>query len=171
MELNIAPELKIAGRIGNAHLCGKYPDMELAGGAVALSKPVELDVKYSFDGEAVTLTGTLASAVRMNCTKCNEEIIRDFSVDFSERFLKVSENEAEELECYAYSGDTLDLDRMVHDLVLLNAPMYGTCKPGCKGLCPVCGTNLNKSQCSCSRVDESNPFAALLGLKELLKDD
>lgn len=171
MELNIAPELKIAGRIGSARLCGEYPSMVLAGGAVALAKPVEVDVRYSFDGEAVTLAGTLVSAVRMNCTKCNEEIIRDFTVDFSERFLKVSETEAEELECYSYTGDLLDLDKMVQDLVLLNAPVYGTCKPGCKGLCPICGTNLNKSQCSCSTVDESNPFAALLGLKELLKDD
>jgi len=171
MELNIAPELKIAGRTGSAHLCGEYPDMELAGGAVALAKPVEMDVKYSFDGEAVTLTGVLVSAVRMNCTKCNEEFIRDFTVDFSERFLKVSEMEAEELECYPFTGEVLDLDRMVHDLVLLNAPMYGTCRPGCKGLCPVCGTNLNTSQCSCSAVDENNPFAVLLGLKELLKDD
>ncbi|MBO4848772.1 MAG: DUF177 domain-containing protein [Clostridia bacterium] len=171
MELNVAAELKLAGTVGHAELTGCFDDLELNGRRIVLTEPVRVDVNYSFDGEGFTLGGTLSSAVLMNCTKCNDEFTEAFSVDFSERFLRVGEAEAEELDCYSYTGDVLVLDKMVSDLVLLNAPMYGLCRPGCKGLCPVCGTNLNNTQCSCTPPEDDNPFAALKGLKELLKDD
>lgn len=170
MELNVATELKLAGRVSHASLAEELPVTEVGGRSIVLTEPVRVEVDYSFDGEGFILKGSLKSAVRMNCTKCNEEFVEPFTVDFSERFLRVSEEEAEELECYTFAGETLDLDKMVFDLILLNVPMYGVCRPGCKGLCPVCGANLNNTQCSCSQTDDSNPFAALLGLKELLND-
>ncbi len=169
MEVNAALEQKLIGRIGHAKLSENLPPLELSGNRIVLASPVVVDVSYSFDGEGFTVAGSLASSVRMNCTRCNEEFVEQFSVDFSERFLKVSEEEAEELDCYIYSGESLSLDKMVQDLILLNAPLYGVCRPDCKGLCPVCGVDLNKTQCSCQREDDS-PFAALKGLKELLKD-
>ena len=50
-------------------------------------------------------------------------------------------------------------------VVFLSMPMTVKCKPDCKGLCPVCGTDLNVSQCSCGRADTPSetrkPFAAL----------
>ncbi len=170
MELNVAKELKLAGLVSKAHLSEALPPMELSQRRIVLTEPVEMDVAYSFDGEGMRLEGEIRSVVRMNCTKCDSEFVRSFSVPFSERFLRTSESEAEELECYPYSGEVLKLDKMVQDLLVLNAPEYGLCKPDCKGLCPVCGTNLNNTQCSCTLPEESNPFAVLKGLAELLKD-
>lgn len=170
MELNAALELKVIGRIGHALLSEELPELELSGSRIVLAEPVKVEADYSFDGEAVSVKGTLASSVRMNCTRCNKEFVEEFSVDFSERFLKVSEEEAEELDCYTYAGEIISLDKMVQDLILLNAPLYGVCKPDCKGLCPVCGADLNNTQCSCQKDGDDSPFAALKGLKELLKD-
>ena len=170
MEINAAKELKLAGTVNHASLSEVIPSVELSGRSIVFAEPVSVEVSYSFDGEGFSLNGTLSSAVRMNCTRCNEEFVEAFSVDFSERFLKVSEDEAEELDCYSFTGETLKLDKMVQDLVLLNAPAYGVCREDCKGLCPVCGTNLNHTQCSCRVENDDNPFAALKGLKELLKD-
>lgn len=170
MELNVSTELKLAGHVSHAHLTEALPDMELGGRVIHLTAPVEIDVSYSFDGEGFSLIGSLSSVIEMNCTKCNELFTESFSVPFNERFLKVTEEEAEEQDCYSYSGDVLKLDKMAADLILLNAPMYGLCRPDCKGLCPVCGTNLNISQCSCTPEESDNPFAALKGLAELLKD-
>ncbi len=171
MELNVAKELKLPGEVGTARLVESLDPIELPGHVIRLTAPVTLDVSYSFDGTGFSLNGVLSSAVQMNCTKCDEEFTRAFTVDFAERFLKVSEMEAEELECYPYSGETLKLDKLVQDLILLNAPMYGLCKPDCRGLCPICGANLNHTQCKCTLPDDGNPFAALKGLAELLKED
>ncbi len=171
MELNVAKELKLAGLKSSAHLEEQAGPYELLGRSIVLTRPVSVDVVYSFDGEGFRLEGKLSSSVKMNCTKCDTEFVEDFSVDFAERFLKVSKAEAEELDCYPFTGETLALDKLVQDLILLNAPMYGLCKPDCRGLCPVCGANLNNTQCSCTLPDDSNPFAALKGLAELLKED
>lgn len=171
MELNVAKELKLPGQVSHAELAWRLAPIELPGHVIRPVEPVSVSVDYSFDGEGFRLKGTLASAVLMNCTKCNEEFTESFSVEFDERFLKVSETEAEELECYSFSGEKLSLDKLVQDIMLLNAPMYGLCRPDCRGLCPVCGANLNHTQCSCTLPDEGNPFAALRGLAELLKED
>lgn len=170
MKLNVAENLKMAGKTTGVHLTEEYAASDLVGTGIVLSKPVTIQASCTYDGEGVDLIGTLSTAVRMNCTRCNDEFIRDFTVSFSERFLRTTEKEAEDLECYSYTGEMLVLDKMILDLLILNAPMYGVCKPGCKGLCPNCGVNLNYQNCSCGEAGENSPFAALMELKERLKD-
>ena len=48
------------------------------------------------------------------------------------------------------SEDFIDLDPIIHDLVLLDNPIKQLCIGDCKGLCSNCGTNLNKSLCKCA---------------------
>ena len=88
-----------------------------------------------------------------------------------DEFIKASEEEADEAECYPFFGETLELDKMILDLLVLNAPVYGLCKPDCKGLCPVCGCDLNLMQCSCSRTVKNANFASLEELAQLLNNE
>ena len=170
MELNVATELKLAGRTGRANVVQQAEPMDFNGRKLVFTAPLTLDIAYTYDGEGFGVTGSLSSVVLMNCTKCNEEFEQPFTVDFNERFLRVTEEEAEELECYTFRGETLELDRMITDLILLNVPMYGLCKPDCKGLCPTCGANLNYTQCACSDAAVNPAFASLKELAQLLKD-
>ncbi|HTP27788.1 MAG TPA: DUF177 domain-containing protein [Anaeromyxobacteraceae bacterium] len=50
-----------------------------------------------------------------------------------------------------YTGKVLDLDPIVREHFLLALPAYPVCKEGCRGLCQVCGTNLNERECDCDR--------------------
>ena len=47
---------------------------------------------------------------------------------------------------------TLDIDRLVLDELFTIIPMNVLCKEDCKGICKVCGTNLNKSTCNCDQT-------------------
>ena len=47
----------------------------------------------------------------------------------------------------------------------LALPMKPLCGDDCKGLCPVCGTNLNRGTCDCKRDWEDPRLAALKTLK------
>ena len=170
MELNVAAELKVAGRTGRTTIVQQAEPLEFNGRSLVFTAPLTLDLAYTYDGEGFAVSGTLASVQLMNCTKCNEEFEQPFTVDFNERFLRVSEQEAEELECYTFMGETLCLDKMVTDLILLNVPMYGLCRPGCKGLCPTCGANLIYTHCACSDAAVNPAFASLKELAQLLKD-
>lgn len=171
VELNVAAELKLAGKPAKRHFEEKLEPIDFGGHMLEFTMPVCVDISYVFDGEGFNVSGVLSSALLMNCTKCNKEFEQSFSVDFSERFIKASDEEAEELECYPFNGEVLNLDRMVLDLIVLNAPLYGLCKPDCKGLCPVCGCDLNTMQCSCSSSVKNANFASLEELAQLLKDE
>lgn len=61
----------------------------------------------------------------------------------------------------SYTGKTLDLDPVVREQVLLALPGYPVCQEACKGLCPVCGVNLNERTCGCDRHVPDPRWAAL----------
>jgi uncharacterized protein len=49
-----------------------------------------------------------------------------------------------------------DILPRVREEVILALPMKLLCSQDCKGLCPICGMNLNKGSCDCER-DEGDP--------------
>jgi uncharacterized protein len=52
----------------------------------------------------------------------------------------------------------------------LSLPMKPLCAEDCKGLCPVCGTNLNRGTCQCQRSWDDPRFAALKNLRANKKE-
>jgi len=56
---------------------------------------------------------------------------------------------AEDLELAYYEEDTIDLDRVIYEQIMLQLPIKLLCSETCKGLCPQCGINLNSASCHC----------------------
>ena len=50
---------------------------------------------------------------------------------------------------------------MVRDILLASQSLSNLCKPDCKGLCPVCGHDLNEGDCGCDRFVPDPRLAAL----------
>jgi uncharacterized protein len=62
----------------------------------------------------------------------------------------------------------IDLAPLVREYMLLDIPINPVCKPDCKGLCPICGNNLNETTC----VHEDTLVDPRLSvLKDLLDKD
>ena len=62
------------------------------------------------------------------------------------------------------TGNELDLTKLVGEEIVLNFPSVITCKQTCKGLCGVCGKNLNFEKCNCDKAldnNSNNPFGEL----------
>jgi uncharacterized protein len=72
----------------------------------------------------------------------------------------------QEVDLEVYSGKEIDLDPIVREQLLLALPGYPVCNEDCKGLCSVCGTNLNERDCKC---DRHVPDPRWAGLKDMLK--
>jgi uncharacterized protein len=60
-----------------------------------------------------------------------------------------------------YAGKVIDLDPAVREQILLSIPGYPVCRESCKGLCPVCGANLNDGDCGCDRRTPDPRWAGL----------
>ena len=71
----------------------------------------------------------------------------------------------EDAEEETYTGKVIDLDPIVREQLLLSVPSYPVCGEGCKGLCPVCGANLNDRECGCDRHVPDPRWAGLKDVK------
>jgi uncharacterized protein len=73
-----------------------------------------------------------------------------------------------ELDIEFYQGDEIDPLAFVKEQILINIPMVPLHHPDCKGLCTVCGKDLNEADCGC-RKDGPVEFKAFSALKDILK--
>lgn len=161
MRLNVAAELKFPERAGHVSLLEEAKDIEYNQSTVGFAAPIEVELDYSFDGTGFQLDGTVKTAVKAECARCTKELVVPFEQDFSERFEKAA---GEDSDVYLFSGEELDLSDLIRDVILLNIDTYVLCKEDCRGLCPVCGCDLNTVQCSCEQKTDENPFSALKAL-------
>ena len=72
------------------------------------------------------------------------------NVDDVIEFNKTESDEEQEEKDYI-DGYNLDVDRLIFGELLVSIPGKILCREDCKGLCPVCGTNLNVAECGCDR--------------------
>ena len=63
---------------------------------------------------------------------------------------KLKIEEAKEEKDYI-DGYNLDVDKLVFGEILISMPGKTLCKEDCKGICLICGANLNKGECGCDR--------------------
>ena len=59
--------------------------------------------------------------------------------------------ELDEVDAEPFNGKTIDLDPIIREQVLLALPVSVLCREDCKGLCTVCGEDLNEKDCGCER--------------------
>ena len=60
------------------------------------------------------------------------------------------EEQAMELDEKNYiDGYNLDVDKLLYNEILIGWPMKILCREDCKGICNMCGQNLNKGTCDC----------------------
>lgn len=55
----------------------------------------------------------------------------------------------------------VDITEDIREAVLLALPANPRCRSDCRGLCPVCGADLNPGPCGCPAQPESGPWSAL----------
>lgn len=64
-----------------------------------------------------------------------------------------------------YAGKEIDLRPAVREQVLLSVPPSPLCGEDCKGLCAICGKDLNEGECGCDRTVLDPRWAALKGIQ------
>ena len=97
---------------------------------------VELRMESLHDGILVSadIDGTAAG----ECGRCLIDIEQAVQVEIQELFA-YSSDEAFEYEVHE---DTIDLEPVIRDAVVLSLPFQPVCQEDCLGLCPQCGVRL-----------------------------
>ena len=124
----------------------------------------ELHVESATGG--IVVNGVVTAEARGQCSRCLADLGLSISSDVDEIYQRVPEND----DVYPLEGDQLDLRPMVRETVLLAIPEAPLCSPACKGLCPVCGVDLNQATCGCSRPTADDRWSVLDQLKGSLPE-
>jgi uncharacterized protein len=110
-------------------------------------------------GAQVKLSGRVEAVVSIDCARCLAPVRVSVVEPFDLTYLPSSRPEAdkddkelteEDLSVVFYYDGAIDLEDLVREQVELALPMSRICDSQCQGLCPECGTNLNKGECKCA---------------------
>jgi uncharacterized protein len=114
------------------------PAPEKYGEAVAwvpAGTPLTLDLRLEGLHEGILASGELHVVAQAECVRCLDACEVPVQVDFQELFA-YSPSEA---DSYLVTDDSLDLEGIVRDAVVLDLPFQPVCSPECYGLDPATG--------------------------------
>ncbi|NLN06299.1 MAG: DUF177 domain-containing protein [Firmicutes bacterium] len=119
-----------------------------AEGETTLLTPLAVDLEAMYCEGKVIVKGNLRTKVKMTCSRCLQQFSSDFYEEFEDEIPLEQETE-------------IDLTGVISELFLTALPFKPLCREACKGLCPVCGTDLNVKQCGCPAEDVDPRLAVL----------
>jgi len=167
-------------------------DIELAPGAVDFGDEAEQAGPLAAAGRAevihehrgpkeivpdIRLRGRYAGKFQVPCARCVEPVEIPLEAEFDLIFRPAGVDadggersiSAPETEIGYYQEDSLALEDVLREQVLLSLPVRTLCKPDCKGLCPRCGANRNSQPCNCEEGPSDPRWEALAGLRGRIK--
>ncbi len=128
-------------------------------------------------GALVIVRGRFSTIVQMECGRCLGEVREPISAEIEEQYsltdvenpmyrdahIAIVPDEENEVPLGLMDGTVMDLNVLLRQAVILNAPLSPVCKEDCRGLCPVCGKNLNDASdgCRCGQTARNTPLSAL----------
>jgi uncharacterized metal-binding protein YceD (DUF177 family) len=133
------------------------------------------------DGEFL-FQGVLEADFTGSCDRCLEPVKVALELDVIWTFVQGSPDldddaldgiDADDSATY-FDGHAIDLGSRAWEELVLAYPAKLICREGCKGLCTVCGQNLNEGPCACRTKNEDDDSAptrkSLAGLGDLFPD-
>jgi uncharacterized protein len=167
-------------------------DLELAPGAVDFGDEAEQAGQLATAGQAevlhehrgprdivadIRLKGRFSGSFRVPCARCVEPVEIPLATEFDLIFRPAGADSdapersitAVETEIGYYQKDSLLLEDVLREQVLLSLPVRTLCKPDCKGLCPRCGENRNSQTCTCEEGPSDPRWQALAGLRSRIE--
>jgi uncharacterized protein len=123
--------------------------------------------------QGIEVRGEIRAAIALPCARCLKECIVPIVSEFKEYLIlpkyAPSEQDKElvrdDLDISFLSEEGIELRDIVEEQIWLNIPIKPLCDNKCKGLCFICGADLNSGECGCDRSVGDPRFAALKNFK------
>lgn len=168
---------EILARVG-LHRTHELAEPPIDDGAVACVQPITGTLSFTNAGSALILSGSAATTVRLECSRCLTEIDEPINVEISEQFALSSapvgtnrrgtvphvEEDESRVAGGLFAGAMLDVTELLRQALWLALPTQPLHSEDCRGLCPQCGHDLNTGPCGCVQVAWDPRMSALADL-------
>ena len=123
--------------------------------------------RFTRTAQGILAQVRLQATLRTECVRCLTYFQQPLNTDFTELYA-FSRKSITESELLLPDDANINLKPLVRDYLLLDIPIKPLCSEDCKGLCPVCGENLNENLCN-HELENIDPRLSIL--KSLLDKD
>ncbi len=111
----------------------------------SFASPVNVNGRIYNRAGVVYLEYSVDFVLSIICDRCLKELDRDYHFDFDH--IVVPSISGDNDDYIVAEGESIELNEIALTDLLLQLPTKNLCKDDCKGLCMVCGCDLNVSQC------------------------
>lgn len=132
-----------------------------------LAEPLSATLLVIPQRRGAYLKGRLTGTVTLPCDRCAGEArtVLDHEFEFVDELPAPGQALEDTWLRESKAGLELDAAGLLWEQFLLALPQHVLCRPDCRGLCPVCGADLNLAPCGCTPAGGDTRLAALRGLK------
>ena len=120
-------------------------------GETPLHDPVRVDGTLYNRAGILGVRETIHYAVDTNCARCTKPLHVEKTVEIDQIIADEVQNEEDD-DILLIENDTVDAGEIARDAVIFDMDMVHLCREDCRGLCPVCGADLNEGECEHVRV-------------------
>lgn len=130
---------------------------------IEVKGPVRAEMTLKEAGGTVLVGGKLAADVKLICGRCLNVFERTVEQTFEEVFRRHGDfnredpEEREDETLFAIKDQNIDLTPLLTQALVLAVPFSPLCEEGCRGLCCVCGEDLNGRPHEHNQDDETLP--------------
>ena len=149
-------------------------DLNFGGSDYRFSEPLSVKGGVSNTGGALSLKADVSGVMTTQCARCMKDIDVPIEFTISETLMRSDEVDgdlgtvSEDDDVIVFEGNTVNLDEIIENNLIMNLSPRYLCRDDCKGLCPKCGKDLNEEICDC-KDDEIDPRWAALA--DMIKNE
>jgi len=103
-------------------------------------------VRISRTREGLLLQVKGEAEIETTCVRCLDPFFLLVEMEFEELF-EFPSRYREETDLLLPEDGYIDLQPLYREYLILSMPIKRVCKPDCRGLCVICGANLNQETC------------------------
>lgn len=149
MKVDVSDILKITGASVKFDAELDMSDAEFLGETYRFEKPLRIVGEIYNNGQSLTLEADVSGEMLTECSRCLKEMTASVEFSIHEFLARAEDCTDTDGDFILFDGHEVELDDIVSDMFLLNISGKYLCSDDCKGLCPVCGQNLNDGVCEC----------------------
>jgi uncharacterized protein len=99
-------------------------------------------VRVTRTAQGLLVQVKMGAEVKAECVRCLEEFDQKLTADYTDLYAFTKDSITEAGLLVPETGK-INLAPILREEMLLSMPISPVCKPDCKGLCTICGENLN----------------------------
>lgn len=127
---------------------------------------VDVQTVADLEGHFLTVLHHVQTDARLVCDRCLTPFTSRF--DLKDTFyyaIDPVESYDDDVKIVLSAERVIQLDPDFRDMLKLAVPHKCLCSQDCRGLCSVCGINLNEQTCECATDSGNHPFTGLASLR------